>query len=321
MTDDVSTEDIVSHVRRGDKRVAARLMSLVEQAVPESEECLRKLRHGAGRAHTIGVTGWPGVGKSTLIAGMARSFLDKGRDVGVIAVDPTSPVSGGSLLGDRERMRMIDGHERLFIRSMATRGCPGGIASSTDAFIRIMEAMGKDVIIVETVGVGQDQVSVSHVVDTVVMTVIPGMGDYVQALKAGIMELGDIFVVNKSDRKGVEEVVMDLEMIICMNERTNEWRPPVVKAIAKDDEGIEELIGEIERHRQHCARCGLVSSKRMAAAKIEIMETLKTRFFELMNERTGFEKTLERYAQQVIEGTIDRYTLAESIFRETGIVT
>jgi LAO/AO transport system kinase len=199
-TDEVSIEDIVSGVRKDDKRFAAQLMTMVENAVPESEDCLKALRNGGRQAHEVSVTGWPGVGKITLISRIAGSFLNDNMQVGIIAVDPTSPVSGGSFLGDRERMRAIDGDERLLIRSMATRGHPGGIAAATNSFIRIMEAMGKDVIIAETVGVGQDQVSVTDLADTVIMTVIPSMGDYIQALKAGIMELGDIYVVNKADR-------------------------------------------------------------------------------------------------------------------------
>ena len=152
----------------------------------------------------MGVTGWPGVGKSTIVNRIARHFLSENRQVGIIAIDPTSPFSGGSLLGDRERMKEIDGNERLFIRSAATRGHTGGISNATKGFIRIMEAMGKEIIILETVGVGQNQVSVIHVAHTIVLTVIPGMGDYLQSLKAGILEIGDIFVVNKSDREGTQ---------------------------------------------------------------------------------------------------------------------
>jgi LAO/AO transport system kinase len=316
----VSVEDIVSNIKKGDKRAAAQLMSMVESAAREGEECLRRLRNATGRSHIIGITGWPGVGKSTLVSRIAGRFLDNNQQVGIIAIDPTSPLSGGSFLGDRERMKGIDGHERLFIRSMATRGYPGGIGASTDAFIRIMEAMGKDVVIVETVGVGQDQVSVSHVADTVVMTVIPGMGDYLQALKAGIMELGDIFVVNKADRKGVEEVVIDLRMILGMMERRNDWVPPIVKTVAVKDDGIAELMSEIVRHRAHITNRGLISGKRMAAARLEILETLKAEFIHLIDERIGFQERLDSYARQVLDGTIDRYTLVEKVFKETGIV-
>ena len=309
---------MVDRIRSGDKRSASRLMSMVENGGRESEECLRVLRTQPGRCHIIGVTGWPGVGKSTLIGRIAGAFLQQNKQVGIIAVDPTSPLSGGSLLGDRERMRGIDGDERLFIRSMATRGYLGGISGATDAFIRIMEAMGKEVIIVETVGVGQDQVAVSSVVDTVVMTVIPGMGDYLQALKAGIMELGDIFVVNKADRKGVEEVVVDLKMIMGMSERRHAWNPPIVKTVATEKDGIDELMAEIERHRAHIGKSGQLLAKRRSAVKFEIVETLKARFFDLLNERTGFEERLDRYAQQVLDGKIDRYILAESILEEAG---
>jgi LAO/AO transport system kinase len=320
MTNRVSIEGIVSGVRKGDKRSASQLMSMVERATPESEECLKILRGESGRSHILGVTGWPGVGKSTLISHIARSLLNNGNRVGIIAVDPTSPVSGGSFLGDRLRMREIDGDERLFIRSMATRGHPGGIAAATDAFIRIMEAMDKEVVIVETVGVGQDQVSVSDVADTVIMTVIPGMGDYLQALKAGIMELGDIFVVNKADRKGVEEVIADLRMTIGMSEKRGGWIPPIVKTVAVENSGIAELMTEIARHKDHITRCGVLYSKRVAAAKLEILRAVQAQLVRIINERTGFEEKLGLYAEQVIKGRVDRNTLVAAIFREIGIV-
>lgn len=314
-----SSEYLITGIRKGDKRCASLLMSLIEDDTQQGEECLKQLSTTAERSYVLGITGWPGVGKSTLIRHIAGRFLNNNKCVGIIAVDPTSPLSGGSFLGDRERMRGIDGHERLFIRSMATRGHLGGIGAATGAFIRIMQAMRKDIIIVETVGVGQDQVSVSYVADTVVMTVVPGMGDYLQALKAGILEFGDIFVVNKADRKGVEEVVIDLRMIMGMNESRSDWTPPIVKTVAVSNDGTEELMCEIERHREHITKRGLVSPKRLAAVRLELIETLKARFFHLINERIHFEERLEHYAQQVIEGTIDRYTLAENVFREIGI--
>jgi LAO/AO transport system kinase len=320
MTGVESIERLISSIRTGDKRSASRLMSMIEDGTAESEECLKRLRGGTGQSHIIGVTGWPGVGKSTLISRIARAFLVEDKSVGIIAVDPTSPLSGGSLLGDRERMRGVDGHERLFIRSMATRGHTGGIAAATDAFIKIMEVMGKDVVIVETVGVGQDQVSVTDVTDTVVMTVIPGMGDYLQALKAGIMELGDIFVVNKADRKGVEEVVVDLRMIIGMSERRGAWSPPIVKTIATANTGIDELLAAIARHKTYIMESGKLSSKKRRAVKIEIVETLKVRFVQLLDERIALEEKLEAYAEEILDGSIDRYALVDRIFEEIGIL-
>jgi LAO/AO transport system kinase len=304
MTGVESIERLISSIRTGDKRSASRLMSMIEDGTAESEECLKRLRGGTGQSHIIGVTGWPGVGKSTLISRIARAFLVEDKSVGIIAVDPTSPLSGGSLLGDRERMRGVDGHERLFIRSMATRGHPGG----------------KDVVIVETVGVGQDQVSVTDVTDTVVMTVIPGMGDYLQALKAGIMELGDIFVVNKADRKGVEEVVVDLRMIIGMSERRGAWSPPIVKTIATANTGIDELLAAIARHKTYIMESGKLSSKKRRAVKIEIVETLKVRFVQLLDERIALEEKLEAYAEEILDGSIDRYALVDRIFEEIGIL-
>jgi LAO/AO transport system kinase len=183
-----------------------------------------------------------------------------------------------------------------------------------------MEAMGKEVVIVETVGIGQDQVSVAGVADTLIVTVIPGMGDYLQALKAGIMEMGDIFVVNKADRKGVDQVVMDLTMMRSMNDRQDDWIPPIVKTIAQRGEGVAELMSAIELHRDHIAKLGLASLKRTAAAKGEIVETLKDRCFQFINGRTGLDEKLEQFALQVVNGTIDRHTLVESILRDAGII-
>ncbi len=317
MADKASAGSIVDDILKGDKRTASALMSMIEDGTRESEECLRALRSVPWQAHVIGVTGWPGVGKSTLICRMAHFLLDRGKQVGIIAVDPTSPLSGGSFLGDRERMREIDGDRRVFIRSMATRGNTGGIAASTNAFISIMEAMGKDVVIVETVGVGQDQVSVCYVADTVVMTVIPGMGDYLQALKAGILEIGDIFVVNKADRKGVDEAVTDLRMIIGMAAHHDGWSPPIVKTTAISSGGIDELVSKIEDHRGYLIDRGRLFSKRIAAVKLEILETLTSTLLK----RMGLEEKIEDYARQVLDGKIDRYTVAENIFKRIAIAT
>ncbi len=317
MADKVSVRTIVDDILKGDKRTASALMSMVEDGSRESEECLRALRSVPGRAHVIGVTGWPGVGKSTLICRLAQFLLNRGKQVGIIAVDPTSPLSGGSFLGDRERMREIDGDRRVFIRSMATRGNAGGIAASTNAFISIMEAMGKDVVIVETVGVGQDQVSVCYVADTVVMTVIPGMGDYLQALKAGILEIGDIFVVNKADRKGVDQAVTDLRMIIGMGAHPSGWNPPIVRTTAIDSGGVDELMSRIEDHRGYLMDHGRLFSKRIAAVKLEIVEALTAGLLE----RMGLEEKIEGYARQVLDGKIDRYAVAESVFKKIAIAT
>ena len=315
------TEDyLVAGILRGDKRCASQLMSLVEDGKPEGEECLKKIYPTGKGSHILGVTGWPGVGKSTLVNRLARSLLAKDKQVGIIAIDPTSPFSGGSLLGDRERMKEIDGAPGLFIRSAATRGHPGGITRTTKNFIKIMEAMGKEVILLETVGVGQNEVSVIQVVDTVILTVVPGMGDYLQSLKAGVFEIGDIFAVNKSDREGASKTVTDLKMLISLNGCERGWKPPIVKTIATSGQGIEELMSAAASHRQYLSECNLMGSRRVSAAQAEILEIIKFRILNHISERTRLQERLEGYAREICEGTIDPYTAADIILKDSGII-
>jgi len=316
----ISTETIIAGIRQGDKRCASLLMSLIEDGSREGEACLRNLYPTYGRSYVLGITGWPGVGKSTLINRMAHSFLAEDKQVGVIAIDPTSPFSGGSLLGDRERMKEIDGDFRLFIRSSATRGQTGGMTPTTKAFIKILEAMGKEVILLETVGIGQNEVSVAQVADTIVLIVIPGMGDYLQTLKAGVLEIGDIFVVNKSDREGANQTVADLQMFIDLNSGQSEWKPPIIKTIASDRKGIEELMDAVRRHREYLMRGNLILSKRESAAKSEILEIMKARFIRHVAEQTPLDKRLNAYAQQICDGSMDPYRAAEEILKDSGII-
>ena len=315
-----SIEDIVTGVREGNKRFAAELMSLVEAGRPEGEECLKRLGSTNRRCHVIGVTGWPGGGKSSLVYCIARSFLAENRQVGIIAIDPSSPFTGGSLLGDRERMKGIDGDERLFIRSAATRGQTGGIARATKDFIRILEAMGKEIVIIETVGVGQDQVAIRQMADTIVLVLIPGMGDYLQSLKAGVLEIGDIFVVNKCDREGVSQAVADLQMIISMNGSAKAWKPPIAKTVAIDGAGIDDLMEQVDRHWQYLKASNLRMSKRKSAAKAEILELIKIRCLRHISERVELEKRLDAYAEKICDGSSDPYTIVDEVMRESKIV-
>jgi LAO/AO transport system kinase len=305
--------DLAAGILRGDKRAASELMSLVEDGGFGGESCLRRLYAAGKKAHVVGVTGWPGVGKSTLVNRMARFLLEKDKQVGVIAIDPTSPFSGGSLLGDRERMKEIDGDPRLFIRSAATRGHPGGITRTTKSFIKIMEAMGKDVILLETVGVGQNEVSVIQVADTVVLTVIPGMGDYLQSLKAGVFEIGDIFAVNKADREGAGKTVSDLRMLIGLNGCGSPWTPPIVKTVATSGEGIEELMSAITRHSEYADGCDLGLSRRASSVRAEIFEIIQSRILRRLSEHDGMKQKLESYGREVCEGTKDPYSAADEI--------
>lgn len=217
-------------------------------------------------------------------------------------------------------MKEIDGDERLFIRSAATRGHTGGIAKATKDFIKIMVAMGKEVIILETVGVGQNQVSVIQVADTIVLTVIPGMGDYLQSLKAGVLEIGDIFVVNKSDREGANRTVSDLKAFINLSCYQNEWKPPIMKIIATTGQGIEELMAEIYRHREYLTKNNLMISKRESTMKSEILEIIQSRILRHIADRTLLNDRLNKYVQQICDGLTDPYQAADEILRESGII-
>lgn len=315
-----SKEYLIAGIKEGDKRCASLVMSLIENGSREGEECLKSLGEVTGRSYRLGMTGWPGVGKSTLTARLARSFLAQNKDVGIIAIDPTSPFSGGSLLGDRERMKEIDGDERLFIRSAATRGHRGGIANGTQGFIRIMEAMGKTVILLETVGVGQNQVSVAEVADTVVLAVIPGMGDYLQSLKAGVLEIGDVFVVNKSDREGAARTVNDLKAFINLSCCRNGWKPPVLKTIATIGQGIDELMSAIGQHQAYLIQQNLMTAKRESMIKSEILEIIQSRVVQHIAGRISLQERLDEYARQRVSGPVNPYDAADEILRDSGII-
>lgn len=315
-----SDDYIITGVRQGDKRCASVLMSLIEDESDRAEACLRRLRTVAGTSYVLGITGWPGVGKSTVISKIARSFLGESKNVGIIAIDPTSPFSGGSLLGDRERMKEIDGDERLFIRSAATRGHTGGICYATRGFIAVMEAMGKEIIILETVGVGQNQVSVIQVADTIVLVLIPGMGDYLQSLKAGVLEIGDIYAVNKSDREGTSQTIADLECLISLNCHENEWKPAIVRTIGTTGCGIEDLMEAVRQHRQYLCEHNLILSKRETQIKSEIMEIIKSRIINRITRTAFLNGTIDKYVSDVCAGSIDTYEVADEILRQSGIL-
>ena len=310
---------LLSGVKRGDKQSAARLMTILEDNGPGSDEALKWLYSSSRKALVVGVTGWPGVGKSSLIGRIAKVYLNEGKRVGIIAIDPTSPFSGGSLLGDRLRLREIEGHKNLFIRSAASRGHHGGLSRSARSFTVVMEAMGYDVIILETMGIGQDQVAVSLIADTTIVVVAPGLGDQLQAIKAGVLEIADIFVVNKADRADTERAVQDLESAIRLRDRSG-WSPPVLKTIAATGSGVEELVREINRHGAHCSTVDGRSTTKFEAAKNEIIEALRSSLYEHFFGPSGLnEDVANKYARELCERKIDPYMLAGLILAEKGI--
>ncbi len=265
-------------VLAGDVRSLARAISLVERDDPSSGRLLAEIYVSTGKARIVGITGSPGSGKSTLVAGLAKFYRRQQQRVGIVAVDPTSPFSGGAILGDRIRMAELFTDRGVFIRSMATRGFMGGLARATNDVVDLLDAAGFDVILVETVGVGQDEVEVIRTVQTNVVILVPGMGDDIQAIKAGIMEIGDIFAVNKADRPGADRTVIEVTMMMSLVEEHGDWIPPIVKTIASKGEGIPELDDALQRHVAYLRSSGEIERRNRERVRIRIETLLKEKF-------------------------------------------
>lgn len=269
--------DLYERLVQGDQRAAARLISMVEDGEPEAREIMRRLHQHTGRAHIVGITGAPGSGKSTLASTLTKSMRRHGQRVGIVAIDPTSPFTGGAVLGDRIRMQDLATDPEVFIRSMGTRGALGGIAVATNDAVNILDAFGKDVVIVETVGAGQVEVDIVRLAHTSVVVTMPGGGDDIQAMKAGIMEIGDIFVINKADREGADRAKAEIEMIIRMVEREDGYVRPVIKTVATSGEGVEALCRSIFLHDAYLKEHGLLEEKARQRVKGELLEIINRR--------------------------------------------
>ena len=312
------TAEIVKKVVAGDVRTVARLIRDIDDGIPQVRQTLKALYPHTGKALVIGITGAPGVGKSTLVDQILSHMRKKEKTVGVLAVDPTSPFSGGAILGDRIRMQRHSLDQGIFIRSLATRGHFGGLTQSTRSAIDVLDAMGKDYIIVETVGVGQDEVDIVRAAHTTVVLVIPGMGDDIQAIKAGILEVGDIFVINKADREGVEKTHSDLRMMIDMDQRRYEegkWKPAVLKTEAVFDKGVAELLKEIELHGEYLiASSGTLNFRReRPKVREELQQMVKSRLIQKVFSRLIESGEFEMAVDSILEGTTDPYTAADEL--------
>ena len=304
-------------VLNGEVRAAARLMRRLDDQQPDAELALRELYPHTGKAWLIGVTGSPGAGKSTLTARLISAFREQGKKVGVVAIDPTSPFSGGAILGDRIRMGGFENDPHVFIRSCATRGAMGGLSQSTSNVVRVLDAFGKDVIIIETVGVGQDEVEIVSAAHTTVVVAVPGMGDGIQAIKAGILEIADLFVVNKADRDGADITVRDLQVMLEMNSKmTAGWMPPILKTVASKGTGVPELVAALQSHwAQLCAGDGLAKFNRERSRR-ELMSVLQYRLLETAKQHLKNQGGVEPLLDQIVAGEADPFTLAERLTKE-----
>jgi LAO/AO transport system kinase len=311
-----SVEELVSRAQEGEPRAVARLISMVEDASPRLREVAAALAPHTGRAQVVGLTGSPGVGKSTSTSALVTALRKQGKRVGVLAVDPSSPFSGGALLGDRVRMQDHATDRGVFIRSMATRGHLGGLSWATPQALRVLDAAGCDVVLLETVGVGQSEIEVVSLADTTVVLLAPGMGDGIQAAKAGILEIADLFVVNKADRDGADQTVRDLRYMLSLGARKERdgsvWKAPIVKTIASKGTGIDEVVEKIDEHREWMDSSGTRERRRQNRAESEV-EAIT---LEQMRQRIGDVRggdALPELAKRVVAGEIDPYTAADEM--------
>lgn len=308
---------LAKRILQGDIRAASRLMRDIDDRVPSALESLKELYPNTGRAYIIGITGPPGSGKSTLVDKMIDILRKDGKSVGIVAVDPTSPFSGGAILGDRIRMQRHATDEGVFIRSLATRGCLGGLTRSTQDIINVMDAMGKDIILVETVGVGQDEVEVVNTAHTSIVVLVPGLGDDIQAIKAGIIEIGDLFVINKSDREGADKMERDLRMVLEIGRRRDDgWEPLIYKTEAISGKGVFELVYGIYRHKQALEQSQGWEKKLRERTKTTFLEILGTEVMSHFVEKMEKEGEWDKIIDDLMNRRTDPYSMAERVMAD-----
>ena len=305
----------------GDRRALSRIISIVEHGGSDARAVLARLYPHTGRAHVLGVTGPPGAGKSTLVNAVALALRGRERTVAIVAVDPTSPFTGGAILGDRIRMQPLVGDAGVFVRSMASRGQPGGLARATGDVVKVFDAAGFDIVVVETVGAGQAEVEIAREAHTTVVVEVPGLGDDVQAIKAGILEIADIFVVNKADREGADKVRRQLQLMLRLGEAAAEsWEVPVLQAVSTRGEGIDVLVDTIERHRAHLETSGALQERERGRVVRELRMILQNMALDFVRARVPQEQRL-RLVDQIQARLIDPYTAAEQLLGDAlGVV-
>ena len=305
--------DIVQKVLEGDQRSIARLITLAENNDEIATKAMKQIHPHTGHAQVIGITGVMGSGKSTLICELTRLYREQDKTVGIIAIDPTSPFSGGALLGDRVRMMELAMDDGVFIRSMGTRGMLGGLTSAVYDVVEILDASGKDVVIVETVGVGQAEVDIIKIADTTLVVVVPGLGDSIQTLKAGVMEIADIYVVNKADRPGVDNTVAEVESLVDITCSGKDRQIPVLSTIAKQSKGIDTLLKEIEDHRTYLEKTNVFEKQRRLRYEAELIEIIRKRLMSFIFDESSVKERIDELLDNIKEKKTDPYTAADEI--------
>ena len=305
--------ELINEALKGSERAIARLITMVENEMPPWMEVMRTLYPHTGNAYLLGFTGPTGSGKSTLVDRVAHVLCTHGHTVGIVAIDPSSPFTGGALLGDRIRMREVVTHENVFIRSLGTRGGLGGLAQATSDVIKILDAAGKEFILIETIGIGQDEVEIAQIADTSIVVSVPGLGDDIQTIKAGIMEIGEIFVVNKSDREGADHVATMIKAMLDLNPSSDAWQQPVIKTVATENGGVDELYENIMLHRKHLLTSNLLAAKRKERIGREITKLLERRIAQYVHDQMKGIGSLEDLVEKVTRRETDPYACVDQL--------
>ena len=307
-------DNLVQGILAGEKRSIARAITIIENNGEKAQKIISAIYPYTGKAYVIGITGPAGSGKSTLIEKIVKKLRENGKSVGVVAVDPTSPFTGGAFLGDRIRMQNLSLDKEVFIRSMASRNSLGGLAKATKDAIKVLDAAGKDYIIVETVGAGQLEVDIVKVAHTVIIVLAPGFGDEIQAIKAGLMEIGDIFVINKADRENADRAVIDLLSALELNTK-RKWKPQVIKTVALTGKGVDELLKAIEEHKKYL-EAGELEEKRRKRIEAELLEAISQRLTDTIIAELKTDKKLESFIEKIMNRESDPYTIADMLLKE-----
>lgn len=308
--------DIAAELLKGNRLALSKAITAIENEYDEATDIMKQIYPHTGHAYVLGITGPPGAGKSTLTDKIARAYRAEGKTVGIVAVDPTSPFTGGAILGDRIRMNGLTLDEGVFIRSMGTRGSLGGLSHKTADAVKAMDAFGKDIIIVETVGVGQSEVDIVKAADTTMVVLIPGMGDDIQAIKAGILEIGDLYCINKSDLDGADKLVREINMMLDLDTFMTDWRPPITKVIASQNEGIGDLVATIEKHRSYIEGNGELIRRRTKRTRDEMLDILSSNIGAYIKNKIVDSGRLDNYVESIKRHETDPYTVIGSVMNE-----